>query len=264
MINAELVSFIHYNHPSLDYVLPQSHSCYEIVFYANGHGRTTINQEIYNYKDMDMVVIPPNIVHDEKSELSTEVYCVLFQLSGLDLNSNYYAFEPGFSDLIFEKMTEIRDAYLAREPFFESYINSLIQQIVITIFRHDKTNPDQPTMDEQNKRAIELSKKLLKEKIYLNTDLSVIAENIGYSYDYFRHIFKDYVGMSPKQYQLEQKMNRAKELLLHSELNIQDIAKQCGFGSAIAFNDFFTKKLKITPLKFRKLGLSHVDKVTLE
>lgn len=264
MINAELVSFIHYNHPSLDYVLPQSHSCYEIVFYAKGNGRTTIHQEIYNYKDMDMVVIPPNRVHDEKSELSTEVYCVLFELKGIELEANYYAYEPLFSDAIFNKMVEIKEAYLAREPYFESYINSLIQQIVIGILRHDKSTLAQPSMDEQNSRAIELSKKLLKEKVYLNTDLTVIAENIGYSYDYFRHIFKDHVGMSPKQYQLEQKLNRAKELLLHTDLTIQDVSKQCGFGSAIAFNDFFTKKLKITPLKFRKLGLSHVDKVTLE
>lgn len=264
MINAELVTFIHYNHPSLDYVLPQSHSCYEIVFYANGHGRTTIDKEIYNYNDMDMVLISPNMVHDEKSELSTEVYCVLFELSGIDLASNYYAYESVFSDVIFKKMVEIKDAYLAREPYFESYINTLIEQIVITIMRHDKSISTQPTMDEQNKLAIELSKKLLKEKIYLNTDLSVISENIGYSYDYFRHIFKAHVGMSPKQYQLEQKLNRSKQLLLQSELSIQDVAKQCGFSSAIAFNDFFTKKLKITPLKFRKLGLSHVDKVKLE
>ena len=264
MIKAELVTFIHYNHPSLDYVLPQSHSCYEIVFYAHGNGRTTIDHEIYNYKDMDMVLIPPTIVHDEKSELSTEVYCVLFNLTGIELNSSYYAYEADFSDQVFQMMVDIKEAYLARESYFESYINSVIQQIVIKILRHDKSNPDQPTMDEQNRRAIELSKKLLKEKIYLNADLSVIAENIGYSYDYFRHIFKDHVGMSPKQYQLEQKMNRAKELLLQSELSVQDVAKQCGFGSAIAFNDFFTKKLKITPLKFRKLGLSHVDKVILE
>lgn len=264
MISAELQTFIHYSHPSLDYVLPQSHSCYEIVFYANGYGRTTIHQEIYNYKDMDMVLIAPNIVHDEKSERSTEVYCVLFHLHGIELNSNYYGYEPEFSELIFQKMVEIKEAYLAREPYFESYINSLIQQIVILIMRHDKSLSSEHSMDEQNKRAIELSKKLLKEKIYLNTDLTVIADNIGYSYDYFRHLFKDYVGMSPKQYQLEQKLNRAKELLLHTDYSIQDVAKQCGFGSGIAFNDFFTKKLKITPLKFRKLGLSHVDKVKLE
>lgn len=264
MINAVLQTFIHYNHPSLDYVLPQSHSCYEIVFYANGHGRTTINQEIYNYKDMDMVLIAPNMVHDEKSEQSTEVYCVLFQLEGIDLNSCFYAYDPSFSRTIFDKMAEIRDAYYAREPFFESFINSLIEQIIILILRYDKTMAAQPSMDEQNRRAVELSKKLLKEKIYLNADLSVIAENIGYSYDYFRHLFKDYVGMSPKQYQLEQKLNKAKELLLHTNDPIQDIAKQCGFGSGISFNDFFTKKLKITPLKFRKLGLSHVDKVQLE
>ena len=72
------------------------------------------------------------------------------------------------------------------------------------------------------------------------------------------------VGMSPKQYQLEQKLNRAKELLLNTTIPIQSIAKQCGFGSGIAFNDFFKVKLNITPLKFRKLGLEHVDKVLLE
>jgi AraC-like DNA-binding protein len=264
MINTELQTFIHYNHPSLDYVLPQSHSCYELVFYANGHGRTTVNNEIYNYKDLDMVLIAPNVVHDEKSEVSTEVYCCLFNLQGIELQSLFIKSDHELSSIVHEKMKEIRDAYYSRESYFESYINSLIQQIVILIVRKLSSHEVSFSLEEQNSRAIELSKKLLKEKLYLNTDLKVIAENIGYSYDYFRHIFKEYVGMSPKQYQLEQKLNRAKELLLNTTISIQSIAKQCGFGSGIAFNDFFKVKLKITPLKFRKLGLEHVDKVLLE
>ncbi len=263
-MKTELQSFIHYSHPPLDYVLPQAHSCYEIVFYKNGHGRTTVNNEIYNYHDMDMVIIPPNIVHDEKSEVSTEVYCVLFKLDGIDLPSAFYTHEPGFSAAIFEKMVEIKESYLAREPYFESYISSLIQQIVVMLLRHENAATSSVSMDEQNKRAIELSKKLLKEKIHLNTDFSVIAENIGYSYDYFRHLFTAYVGMSPKQYQLEQKMNKAKDLLLNTGMPVYEIAKICGFSNGIAFNDFFKRKLKITPLRFRHLGLEQVDKVQLE
>jgi AraC-like DNA-binding protein len=263
-MRAELQSFIHYSHPPLDYVLPQAHSCHEIVFYKNGHGRTTVDNEIYNYHDMDMVVIAPDVVHDEKSEVCTDVYCVLFRLEGIDLPSAFYVNQPGFSDAIFSKMVDIKEAYLAREPFFETYINSLILQILVMMLRHADSDTSSIDMDEQNRRAIELSKKLLKEKIHLNSDFSVIAQNIGYSYDYFRHLFKTHVGMSPKQYQLEQKMNKAKDFLLNTEMPVYEIAKMCGFSNGVAFNDFFKRKLKITPLKFRQLGREQVDKVQLE
>lgn len=264
MIKCELESFIHYNHPRLDYVLPQTHSCYELVYYRKGHGRTTVNNEIYDYNDNDIVLIAPNDVHDEKSEVDTEVYCCLFNLEGIELSSQLIKYKGELTDLIFEKMKLISQSYATREPYFESYISSLIQQIMILIIRHLQVENPLYKQEDQNIRAIELSKKLMKEKIYINADLKIIAENIGYSYDYFRHIFKDYVGISPKQYHLEQKLNRAKQLLIDTNYSVSDIAKQCGFSSSIAFNDFFKNKLKMTPMKFRKFGQDHVDKILLD
>ena len=43
------------------------------------------------------------------------------------------------------------------------------------------------------------------------------------------------------------KIEKAKELLVSSDLKIIDIALECGFGNASYFSEMFAKREKITP-----------------
>ena len=61
-------NLIEYNsclHEKGHYVLPQSHSGIEIVYYLEGSGLTTINGDSYSFAPGDVAVIPPDTKHDE-------------------------------------------------------------------------------------------------------------------------------------------------------------------------------------------------------
>ncbi len=74
----KLKSYINASHEASDYVLEQFHSCYELVFYAEGNGNSTINGETCYFKDNSIALITPGSLHDEYSATKTQVYCCLF------------------------------------------------------------------------------------------------------------------------------------------------------------------------------------------
>jgi transcriptional regulator GlxA family with amidase domain len=74
-------------------------------------------------------------------------------------------------------------------------------------------------------------------------------------YSSFRKAFKQITGESPNQYHLNLRLNRAKDLLMTTILNINEIADQTGFESVFYFSKLFKKKNGVSPHNFRKNAL---------
>ena len=82
-----------------------------------------------------------------------------------------------------------------------------------------------------------------------------IAEQVHYSPSYFSQVFKHAVKMSPYEYLLSRRIERAKSLLLQTEYPLEIIAARSGFQGISHFIYAFKKSTGLSPLKFRKLGL---------
>ncbi len=78
-----------------------------------------------------------------------------------------------------------------------------------------------------------------------------IASHFGYSSDYISAKVKEKTGMSAKSYITHCRMLNAKQVLLCSDLPIDEIARQCGFGDSKAFFKAFKKHEGITPTQYR-------------
>jgi len=82
--------------------------------------------------------------------------------------------------------------------------------------------------------------------------LNDIATSLNMSYSWFRKTFRQYTGLSPAQYQLQIKLQKAKALLVSSAKSIKEIAYLLDFESPNYFASFFKEKTGLTPLAFRK------------
>lgn len=82
-------------------------------------------------------------------------------------------------------------------------------------------------------------------------DLRALARGVGISYTHFRRIFQKHTGLSPRQYHIQIRLNRAKDLLGSSDLPVSDIAERVGFGSVFYFSRLFHKKTGQSPLTYR-------------
>ncbi len=64
--------------------------------------------------------------------------------------------------------------------------------------------------------------------------------------------FRRAVGVSPMQYVVSSRMQRAKLLLSHSELPVAGIAQQCGYPDPSNFVRRFRQQYGLTPLQYRR------------
>ncbi|NJO43692.1 MAG: helix-turn-helix transcriptional regulator [Cyanobacteria bacterium CRU_2_1] len=68
---------------------------------------------------------------------------------------------------------------------------------------------------------------------------------------YFCELFKQSIGVAPYQYVLQQRVERAKQLLKDEKRAIVDIALECGFANQTHLNKHFRKLTGMTPKSYR-------------
>lgn len=102
--------------------------------------------------------------------------------------------------------------------------------------------------DEPMKKIIWYIEQHLSEPITLD-DLS---EYVYMNKLYFSKRFKDIWGVTPKRYINMMRIERAKKLLITTELSVSDIAKNTGYASVYYFSRFFKQKENISPRRFRE------------
>lgn len=89
------------------------------------------------------------------------------------------------------------------------------------------------------------------EHLDQNIQLADLASVVGMSLHYFCRSFKQSVGISPYQYVIQQRLERAKLLLKQRDLAISEIALQCGFANQDHFTKTFRQIVGMTPKAYR-------------
>ena len=100
----------------------------------------------------------------------------------------------------------------------------------------------------------------LKTFISHNSDESLsverLARYIGYDKSYLIRFFKKEVGMTPQQYILNEKVNKAKDLLTFSDLNtLSDISVGSGFFDQSHLNRNFKNLFGTSPKRYKKVNI---------
>lgn len=85
--------------------------------------------------------------------------------------------------------------------------------------------------------------------------LSYLARHVGYSPYHFVRLFKERIGLAPMQYVSALRLQRAKELLLQTDLPIREVGLEIGQQSLGTFTTRFTQRVGVTPAQFRQSPL---------
>jgi AraC family transcriptional regulator len=81
--------------------------------------------------------------------------------------------------------------------------------------------------------------------------LAELAQVVNMNLYRFARAFKQTMGISPHQYVLQRRVERAKVLLINTNLTLQDIGYQLGFSSQSHFTTAFRRSMGVTPKAFR-------------
>lgn len=92
------------------------------------------------------------------------------------------------------------------------------------------------------------------ENNYQNPKLSnaALAEQCNISEVYFRRIFAEAYKTTPKQFIVDIRINKAKQLLSDGRSKVGSVAEQCGFSNQYHFCRLFKEKTGLTPTEYMK------------
>ncbi len=114
------------------------------------------------------------------------------------------------------------------------------------------------------KRSNELNKNYTyREQIYslrreiitkpqLDWNIPDISRKLGISKTHLQRLYKELFSTSIKDDIILSRMNRAMQLLAHTDLRVQEIAEQCGYKNENHFMRQFKEKNGMTALQYRK------------
>ncbi|MCU0542048.1 MAG: helix-turn-helix domain-containing protein [Oscillatoriaceae cyanobacterium Prado104] len=133
------------------------------------------------------------------------------------------------------------------------YIDSLTNVLAVHLLRQYVTTKPQITSYRGGLNERQLLPVLDYIHDYLDREINLadLANLIGVSQFHFSHLFKQSLGISPYQYLLQQRIERAKQLLQQTDRSIVDIALACGFNSHSHLSKQFRQLTGTTPSKYR-------------
>ena len=87
---------------------------------------------------------------------------------------------------------------------------------------------------------------------YANAKINDVAQQIGINRSYLTSIFRKQVGMSPQEYLMQYRMDKAQDLLVESDISVQEIALRVGYENALTFSKIFKSYYGLSPAHYRQ------------
>ena len=89
---------------------------------------------------------------------------------------------------------------------------------------------------------------IMKENIDEPLQPSNIAQQLGISVRQLERVFGKHLNTSPKRYYMELRLERARKLLVQTEMSATDVAIACGFASPGHFARVYRNAFGVTPM----------------
>ncbi|MBJ8349926.1 response regulator transcription factor [Streptococcus zalophi] len=141
------------------------------------------------------------------------------------------------------------DDYLLK-PFSKEDVLQILHQIIPKIEQAKKKTQLESLMEQSPQSEIE---QLIQDQLSdVNLSLKSLAKQLSFSPNYLSVLIKKDLGMSFQDYLIQERLKKAKRLLLTTHLKIYEIAEQVGFEDMNYFSQRFKQIVGVTPSQFKK------------
>ncbi|MEO0911408.1 MAG: GlxA family transcriptional regulator [Pseudomonadota bacterium] len=131
--------------------------------------------------------------------------------------------------------------------------NAVADQMIHTSIRSDKDEQRLSIPTRIGVRHPKLSTviQMMEGNIEEPVSPSVLAADVGMSTRQLERLFRRYLNRSPKRYYMELRLNRARNLLMQTDMSVINVALACGFASPSHFSKCYRAHFGTTPYRER-------------
>ena len=228
---------------------------YLIHFVIEGCGKFYINDKVFEIKKNQGFLICPNDVTYYEADENTPWNYIWVGFNGM--KAPQYIQQIGLSkykpvintekpEIIIEYMQNIFESTKlnhAREIAMLGYLYLFLSTLIEEADVKETTDYKQ----EYVHKAIEYVEMNYSRSITVKN----MAEHVGLNRSYFSNLFKGLINISPENFLIQYRVNKACELLKqHSNLRIADISRSVGYEDQLAFSKTFKKVKGFSPSEY--------------
>ena len=143
---------------------------------------------------------------------------------------------------------EIADIYAVRGRLDALLLESRLLELIYLLSEHIRESA--PSTGKSNKEVIERVVARIKSDPTADLSLERVAEYASFSPIHFHNCFKRSTGKTLREFVEEERLLRACELLVSTDMTLSEIAYASGFSSQAYFSAVFKKRKGIPPREY--------------
>lgn len=233
-----------------------------LIYCTSGEGWYQIHGKTYTVKQNEYIIIPPGSPYafGANNDNPWTIYWIHFRgklcANFLPSFPNPQTIQPGNSSRMQERLDLFEEIY---QCFSMGYIREYMIYTSLSLYRFLGSfiylEPYRYiNVAASNKESSLASKAIhyMQENIHHSMTLKQLASNFKYSPSHFSALFQKETGVSPINYFICLKVQKACQYIELTDMKINEIAFQLGFDETAYFSRVFTKVMGISPSEYRK------------
>lgn len=262
----------------LKYRTPHTHLDYEIGYVMFGNLDLVYDEKIFHLKKGDFMCVNPYQIHEFKADdnvqllflqvnpsfffqiypqirnmefLNPVISCPLADSTGAGYDAEYIASYNSACKNIFN----LAQAYMEQKPDYELKCSGLLNLLffdIMSLAPHGNTSNTESTFAHNKAMRARRIADYINEHQEEKIALSDISEREHLSISYLSHFFTDNFHMSFQEYLTRLRCEKARSLMLTTDLSLLDISISCGFSDPKYFKAGFVKTYGCSPKEYRK------------
>lgn len=219
----------------------------EIIFHFSGHATVFFDESVFETKENTIRFLPEGNTKRYIVDRIECGNCILISFRTAEPISNEaFVIDASKNKKLPHLFKKAFSAWIKKEEGFYFECISILYKILSELQKDTYAPPKKYVLI---KPAIDyITENCCIKDIKTDELLSLC----GISYSYFRRIFVDFMGTTPKKYIISLKVNKACELLSENKLSMSEISEKCGFGENYYFSRRFKEYMGMSPKEYQK------------
>lgn len=231
---------------------------YLVHFVLEGSGIFYVDGKSYRIKKNQGFLICPSVVtyyEADKEEpwiytwvgfkgIKAEKY---LKLANLDQeNPVFECAEIAFVQECFENMRKSTELKYGRELRLQGLLIMFLSELI------EEAGKNVIISSNYKEMYIKKSLQFVETNYSSKISISEMAKSVGLNKNYFSTFFRENIGVTPQQYIIKYRINKACELMSNLGLTIGDISRSVGYDDTLGFSKIFKKEKGISPKRYRE------------
>lgn len=239
---------------------PASRSGYHLHVVLTGKGTMEVNgQHTVLHSGQLFLEKPGELTHYYAHNDNPWTYC---WVTFAGEKAEYYMRQAGFCDGI-----NVRNCYVDTNEFY-NLINQLLnkpelnlsndlrrhgllyQFIGLAVESHSRSSNGHRNTEYNPDSYVDHALDFIRNN-YASIKVSDVSDYIGINRSYFTNIFRQRVGVSPQEYLIAIRLRESAQLLISSNLPVQDVSHLVGYSDPLTFSKMFKRAFGVSPKHYR-------------